>query len=84
MNDLDPIAVFDGKSVSYTYDNGWSFTNTFDGHLRITDAPRAELREHVEIVEVRDGLYFLSWIDDGGVEASPKSHVDIRHTLQLG
>jgi len=60
----DPIAAFDGRTISYTYDNGWSFTNTFDGHLRRSSVPRGNLEEIVQIAEVRDGLYFLSWIDD--------------------
>ncbi len=64
MTNRDPISVFDGKTISYTYDNGWSFTNTFDGHLRISQVPRGELREHVEMIELRDGLFFVSWIDD--------------------
>ncbi|MDH3189881.1 MAG: hypothetical protein OEM39_04475 [Acidimicrobiia bacterium] len=64
MANPDPISVFDGKTISYTYDNGWSFTNTFDGHLRISHVPRGELREHVDMIELRDGLFFASWIDD--------------------
>ncbi|NNE96812.1 MAG: hypothetical protein HKN24_12370 [Acidimicrobiales bacterium] len=60
----DPISVFDGKSISYTYDNGWSFTNTFDGHVRVSHVPRGELREHVEMTQLREGLFFVSWIDD--------------------
>jgi len=64
MANPDPISVFDAKTISYTYDNGWSFTNTFDGHLRISHVSRGELREHVEMIELRDGLFFASWIDD--------------------
>ena len=60
----DPIARFNGTTISYSYDNGWSFTNTFDGHLRVSHVPRGELREHVEMAEIRDGLFFVSWIDD--------------------
>lgn len=58
------MSTFDGKTISYTYDNGWSFTNDFEGHLRISNVPRGVLREHVEMVELRDGLFFVSWIDD--------------------
>ena len=62
---LDPIASFDKKTISYTYENGWSFTNTFDGHTRISVVPRrGELREHVEMRELRPGLFLASWIDD--------------------
>ena len=61
----DPIANFDQKTISYTYDNGWSFTNTFAGHLRISEVEgRGELRERIEMVELRPGLFFASWIDD--------------------
>ncbi len=64
MTTPDPIAAFDGKRLSYTYDNGWSFTNDFEGHLRITNAPRGLLKEHVEVAKLREGLYFISWVDD--------------------
>lgn len=64
MNDSDPISIFDGETISYTYDNGWSFTNTFDGHMRVSHVPRGELREHVEMTQLRPGLFFASWIDD--------------------
>lgn len=64
MTQPDPIANFDRKSISYTYTNGWSFTNTFEGHTRISVVPRrGELREHVEMRELRPGLFFVSWID---------------------
>ena len=64
MAKSDPVSVFDGKTISYTYDNGWSFTNTFDGHQRVSHVPRGELREHVEMVQLREGLFFASWVDD--------------------
>jgi hypothetical protein len=55
----------DKKTISYTYDNGWSFTNTFEGHTRISVVPRrGELSEHVEMRELRPGLFLASWIDD--------------------
>lgn len=64
MTQPDPIVNFDTKTLSYTYDNGWSFTNTFDGHTRISVVPRrGELREHVQMRELRPGLYFASWVD---------------------
>lgn len=60
----DAIARFDGRTISYTYDNGWAFTNTFEGNLRITDTPRrGELREPVEIRELRPDVFLISWID---------------------
>jgi hypothetical protein len=65
MSNADAIANFDGKTISYTYTNGWSFTNTFDGHTRISEVPgRGELREYIQMVELRPGLFFASWIDD--------------------
>ena len=64
MTDPNALADFDGKSISYTYENGWSFTNTFDGSIRHSSVPRGELHEHVEMARLRDGLYFVSWIDD--------------------
>ncbi len=64
MTDTNAIEDFDGKTISYSYTNGWSFTNTFDGALRHSSVPRGELYEQVEIRQLRDGLYFVSWIDD--------------------
>lgn len=64
MTHNDAIADFDGRSISYTYTNGWSFTNTFDGNIRHSSVPRGELREYTQMVKLREGLYFASWIDD--------------------
>lgn len=65
MTEQDPIASFHEKTISYTYDNGWSFTNTFDRHTRISEVPgRGVLREQIEMAELRPNLYFASWIDD--------------------
>ncbi len=64
MSEQDPIATFDGTSISYTYDNGWEFTNTFEGRTRITITDRrGELREPIQIHELRPRLFFISWID---------------------
>ncbi len=64
MSQSDPIARFDGKSISYTYDNGWDFTNTFEGHIRVTISPRrGELREPIQIRELRPDVFLISWID---------------------
>ena len=64
MTQSDPIARFDGKTLSYTYDNGWDFSNTFEGNIRITDSPRrGELREPVQIRELRPDVFLVSWID---------------------
>ena len=64
MSDPDAVAEFDGKTISYTYDNGWSFTNRFEGHIRHSSVPRGELAEHCQIVKLREELYLISWIDD--------------------
>ncbi len=64
MTDLNAISDFDGKTISYTYDNGWSFTNTFEGNMRHSSVPRGELQEYTEMVRLREGLYLASWIDD--------------------
>ena len=65
MTEHDPIARFDEKTISYTYDNGWSFTNTFDGNVRMSQVPgRGVLREQIEMAELRPTLYFATWIDD--------------------
>ena len=64
MTESDPIARFDGKTISYTYDNGWAFSNTFEGNIRVTDTPRrGELREPVQIRELRPDVFLVSWID---------------------
>lgn len=64
MIETNAISDFDGRTISYSYENGWTFTNTFDGHDRRSIVPRGELHEHVEMVRLREGLYFASWIDD--------------------
>lgn len=65
MTRQDPLARFHEKTISYTYDNGWSFTNTFDGNIRISEVPgRGVLREQIEMAELRPNVYFASWIDD--------------------
>jgi hypothetical protein len=46
-------------SLSYTYENnGWAFTNYFDGSIRITEMEsRGTLREVVTIDELRDDIF---------------------------
>ena len=64
MTQSDPIARFDGKTISYTYDNGWDFSNTFEGNIRITMSPRrGELRESVQMRELRPDVFLVSWVD---------------------
>ena len=64
MTQSDPIARFDGTTINYTYDNGWDFSNTFEGSIRVTISPRrGELREPVQIRELRPDVFLVSWID---------------------
>ena len=60
----DATADFDGKTISYIYENGWSFTNTFEGNVRRSSVPRGELHEIVECTRLRDDLFLITWIDD--------------------
>ena len=64
MTASDALAQFDGRTISYTYDNGWSFTNTFKGDVRYSSVPRGDLEEIVDIALLREDLYLISWIDD--------------------
>ncbi len=64
MTQSDPIARFDGKTISYTYDNGWDFSNSFEGNIRVTHTPRrGELREPVQMRELRPDVFLVPWID---------------------
>ncbi|MGH1346318.1 MAG: hypothetical protein ACRBN8_32425 [Nannocystales bacterium] len=61
----DALEVFNGKKLSYTYENGWAFTNVFDGSTRITEVEgRGTLRERVAIRYVAPQTYFITWTDD--------------------
>ena len=62
----DALSYFDQMSLSYTYENnGWSFTNFFDGHIRISEMEsRGTLRETVTIEELRDEIYVITWEDE--------------------
>ncbi len=57
------IAKFDQKTFTYTYtNNDWSFTNYFEGDLRISEVgARGTLREKVKIVEYPDEVYVITW-----------------------
>ena len=50
----DAISIFDQMSLSYTYENnGWSFTNFFDGYMRISEMEsRGTLREIVTVIGI--------------------------------
>ncbi len=59
------ISHFDGKRFSYTYENGWAFTNIFPGDLRITRVEgRGVLREKMTATKVGHGRFIIAWIDD--------------------
>lgn len=60
------LSRFDQMSLSYTYENnGWAFTNYFDGSIRITEMEsRGTLREVVTIDELRDDIYLITWADE--------------------
>lgn len=70
----DALSRFDQMSLSYTYENnGWSFTNYFDGSIRISELEsRGTLRETVTIEELRDDVYMIAWVDE---EMGPISQV---------
>lgn len=61
----EAVRFFDDMTISYTYENGWGFTNYFKGTLRITEvAARGILHEEMNIQELRDGIYMISWEDE--------------------
>ena len=60
------ISKFDKKTFTYTYtNNNWSFTNYFEGNLRISEVgERGTLRETVAICEYPDEVYVITWEDE--------------------
>lgn len=61
----DALYTFNGKTISYVYENDWAFTNVFDGSTRITKVEgRGTLREHIEIRAVAPNTYFIAWVDE--------------------
>lgn len=59
------LDVFNGKKLSYTYENDWAFTNRFDGSTRITEVEgRGTLHEQIEIRWVSADKYYIAWIDE--------------------
>lgn len=57
------VDVFDGKTLSYTYDNGKQFTNTFEGNIRTSVVKRGTLHEKVIVQHLGDDRYFVVWED---------------------
>ena len=62
----DAQAHFEKKSLSYTYENNdWSFTNYFEGNIRISEMEaRGTLHESVIIEELRYEIYVITWEDE--------------------
>lgn len=73
----DPIDYFNQKTLSYTYENGWSFSNFFDGLTRITEvASRGVLHETMSMRAVEDEVFIVAWRDE---EMGPISQlIDMR------
>lgn len=63
QTDAEALAVFDGKSLSYTYDNGMSITNVFDGADRSTEFGGQNLVEVVTVKNVAPDTYYVIWED---------------------
>ena len=63
MNDAEALAVFAGKSLSYTYEGGMSVTNVFDGASRHTEFGGADLVEEVTVKNVAPDTYYIVWED---------------------
>ena len=82
MAQSDPIARFDGTTISYTYENGWDFSNTFEGNIRVTVSPRrGVLREPVQIRELRPDVFLVSWVD--GEMGLLAQIIDLEHRTVL-
>ncbi len=63
LTDAEALAVFDGKTLSYTYDNGMAITNTFAGADRTTSFGGVDLVEQVTVKNVADDTYYIVWED---------------------
>lgn len=61
--DAEALSLFDGKSLSYTYDNGMSVTNVFDGAARSTEFGGETLVEQVTVKNVAPDTYYVIWED---------------------
>lgn len=63
QTDEEALAVFDGHSLSYTYDAGLAVTNVFKGVDRHTEFGGEELIEQVTVKNVAPNTYFMVWED---------------------
>lgn len=62
-NDTEALAVFAGKTLSYTYEGGMAITNVFDGANRHTEFGGQDLIEEVTVKNVAPNTYFIVWED---------------------
>ena len=63
QTDAEALAVFDGHSLSYTYDMGLEVTNVFNGADRSTMFHGQELIEQVAVKNVAPNTYYVIWED---------------------
>lgn len=63
QTDAEALAVFDGRSLSYTYDAGLAVTNVFKGADRHTEFGGENLIEQVTVKHVAPDTYFIVWND---------------------
>ncbi|MEM8922679.1 MAG: hypothetical protein AAGD35_04185 [Actinomycetota bacterium] len=63
QTDAEALAVFDGKSLSYTYEGGMSVTNVFKGADRETEFGGETLVEQVTVKNVAPNTYYIVWED---------------------
>lgn len=63
MTDAEALAVFAGKTLSYTYEGGMEITNVFDGANRHTEFGGVDLIEVVTVKNVAPNTYYLVWED---------------------
>ncbi len=63
QTDAEALAVFDGHSLSYTYDSGLAVTNIFHGADRHTEFGGEELIEQVTVKNVAPDTYYVIWKD---------------------
>lgn len=61
--DAEALAVFDGNTLSYTYDMGLAVTNVFKVADRHTEFHGEQLVEKVTVKNVAPDTYFVIWED---------------------
>lgn len=63
QSDSESLAVFDGKTLSYTYEGGMAVSNVFDGAARSTEFGGETLVEQVTVKNVAPNTYYVVWED---------------------